>query len=108
MGETTPRRRWRLWLAGGAAVVTAAAVAAVYHFITFSPGHLVTSSSDDGPEPGRPWFADVTAAAGIDFVHFDPATDAHRLLAAHYDRRGEPAKAAEHRRRANPPAREVR
>src|SRR5690349_17911425 len=79
MGETTPRRRWRLWLAIGTVVVAAGAAAAVYHFVTSSPGHLVTLSSDEGPEPGRPWFVDVTAAAGIDFVHFDPATDAHYI-----------------------------
>src|SRR4029077_9357649 len=31
------------------------------------------------PTPGMPWFEDVTAAAGIDFRHFDPATEHHYI-----------------------------
>src|SRR5262245_42344489 len=31
------------------------------------------------PTPGLPWFEDVTAAAGIDFRHFDPATPEHLI-----------------------------
>jgi hypothetical protein len=31
------------------------------------------------PTPGVPWFVDVTARAGIDFVHFDPATPTHYI-----------------------------
>src|SRR5215470_7849160 len=31
------------------------------------------------PTPGAPWFADVTAAAGITFVHFDSATPRHYI-----------------------------
>jgi hypothetical protein len=30
-----------------------------------------------GPQPGLPWFEDVTAAAGIDFTHEDEATQNH-------------------------------
>src|SRR5436853_4050224 len=75
---TPPARR--VWLVAGAALalVVGAAVAA-FHLVTPSPPHPLTPSSEEGPEPGRPWFVDVTAAAGIDFVHFDPATDAHYI-----------------------------
>jgi enediyne biosynthesis protein E4 len=31
------------------------------------------------PTPGLPWFVNVTARAGIDFVHFDPATPTHYI-----------------------------
>jgi hypothetical protein len=31
------------------------------------------------PTPGKPWFEDVTAKAGIDFVHFDSATPMHYI-----------------------------
>lgn len=31
------------------------------------------------PTPGLPWFENVTAAAGIDFRHFDSATDRHLI-----------------------------
>jgi len=34
-------------------------------------------STGSGPTPGLPWFEDVTAAAGIDFTHFDCATPEH-------------------------------
>ncbi len=30
--------------------------------------------------PGKPWFTDVTAAAGIDFVHYDSATPMHYIF----------------------------
>ena len=32
------------------------------------------------PSPGVPWFVDVTAASGIGFRHFDPATPQHYIL----------------------------
>src|SRR6476661_3730294 len=31
------------------------------------------------PTPGKPWFEDVTAKAGIGFVHFDSATPMHYI-----------------------------
>jgi hypothetical protein len=67
---------FRLW-GVIAAVVALVALVAAFAF----PRRPTTSSipSDDGPEPGSPWFVDVTATAGIDFVHFDPATDAHYI-----------------------------
>ncbi len=69
----TTRRGVRVRLGIGAAVVLVGiGTAAVFRLVTLSPGHLVTVSSDK--EPGLPWFEDVTAAAGIDFVHFDSAT----------------------------------
>ncbi len=42
----------------------------------------VAHVSEKGPLkalPGRPWFVDVTAASGIDFRHFDPATSAQYI-----------------------------
>ncbi len=36
-----------------------------------------SAGPDVSPEPGGPWFVNVTREAGIDFVHFDPTTDAH-------------------------------
>jgi hypothetical protein len=38
-------------------------------------------SEPSGPQatPGLPWFEDVTRAAGIDFVHFDPQTERHYI-----------------------------
>ena len=40
-------------------------------------GEVPAGGPPDGPEPGGPWFVDVTRDAGIDFVHFDPVTDSH-------------------------------
>lgn len=31
------------------------------------------------PTPGKPWFVDVTATAGIDFQHYDSATEMHYI-----------------------------
>src|SRR5262245_23813823 len=31
------------------------------------------------PTPGLPWFEDVTGKSGIDFQHFDSATDKHYI-----------------------------
>ena len=31
------------------------------------------------PTPGIPWFEDVTAAAGLDFHHYDPVTERHYI-----------------------------
>lgn len=48
-----------------------------------SPNPLATPDAaevpDPGPQPGLPWFADVTGRAGIDFVHVDPATPNHSI-----------------------------
>src|SRR5688500_13701012 len=38
-----------------------------------------SSPAELAPTPGKPWFEDATAQAGIDFVHFDSATDKHYL-----------------------------
>ena len=32
-----------------------------------------------GPMPGMPWFADTASAAGVAFLHFDPATPQHYI-----------------------------
>ena len=37
------------------------------------------SEPNPAPAPGQPWFVDVTAAAGIDFRHFDSRTSMHYL-----------------------------
>src|SRR5947208_1520478 len=72
-----------LWLS----VPVAAAVAA----LAVTRGGLVTSTgptrpadrpaaaAPPSPAPGVPWFRDVTAAASIDFRHFDCATPMHYL-----------------------------
>src|SRR5262245_64057383 len=41
-----------------------------------------TGPATDPPKPvaGKPWFEDVTARAGINFVHFDPATDTQYIF----------------------------
>ncbi len=67
-------------MVGAALALLAGMAVAVVLLVTTSPPHplTLTPSSDDG-EPGVPWFVDVAAAAGIDFVHFDPATDAHYI-----------------------------
>jgi hypothetical protein len=44
-----------------------------YSSSTAVDGDVETAPSPT-PTPGVPWFVDVTRAAGIDFVHFDPAT----------------------------------
>jgi hypothetical protein len=36
-------------------------------------------AAEPGPTPGVPWFVDVTAAARIDFTHFDGATPMHTI-----------------------------
>src|SRR5262245_40592123 len=51
-----------------------AAILAVYP-VTPPPRPPVTPSREAAP----PWFEDVTAAAGIDFVHFDSATEFHYI-----------------------------
>jgi hypothetical protein len=72
------RRGGRTWLAIGAALALLAG--AVYLLVTPSPSHSVTAPLDDHTLPrDGDWFADVTAAAGIDFVHFDPATDSYYI-----------------------------
>ncbi|HEY8505195.1 MAG TPA: CRTAC1 family protein [Gemmataceae bacterium] len=73
------------WL-GVAAVVAAAALLGAWQFLRTGtpppaegpPAAPETPDAPAGPPtPGHPWFEDVTAAAGIDFRHFDPATPKH-------------------------------
>lgn len=70
----------RLWLA--CAVVVLAAVVFVLARRSPEPDAKpapVTREAPTGPEPGGPWFVDITRPAGIDFVHFDPTTDSHYI-----------------------------
>jgi hypothetical protein len=47
-------------------------------FLTQERTPATTSATEeDSPTPGIPWFVDVAKSAGIDFVHFDPATESH-------------------------------
>jgi hypothetical protein len=70
---TVSHRQWIAVLAGLMAIT---AVVIVYAGRTpkTEPPAIET---DFGPEPGGPWFVDVTREAGIDFVHFDSTTDSH-------------------------------
>lgn len=61
---------------GLAAVLSVGAALVARHFVTLSPGHLVSLSS---PAPGVPWFVDVAESAGVTFKHFDPATPNHYI-----------------------------
>jgi hypothetical protein len=60
----------------GAAAVVLGIVMVSRHPATRSPDPPDTG---DSPEPGLPWFVDVTRSAGIDFQHFDPATPRHYI-----------------------------
>src|SRR5262245_58727251 len=61
-----------LVLSGGVAVVA-------LHLVT-APAGRPTEPPSVTPSPGVPWFVDVTAASGIGFRHFDPATPQHNIL----------------------------
>src|SRR5215475_6948788 len=66
------------WLAVLASVATGAALA--WHFLRPSDSPPAPSPAAVlEPTPGVPWFIDVTAAAGIDFQHFDSATPMHYI-----------------------------
>jgi enediyne biosynthesis protein E4 len=74
--RSKPRRY--VWLGVSALLIIGIAVAVWKVPSLFTP-HSSLLTEEEGPEPGKPWFVDVTAAAGIDFVHFDPATDSHYI-----------------------------
>jgi hypothetical protein len=66
-------------LAGGLAL-------GLWHFTHNGPPPASTTPVEIGPgptqsrpTPGIPWFEDVTAATGITFRHFDPATEHHYI-----------------------------
>jgi hypothetical protein len=80
-GNTT-RPSWALWV-GLAALLVAGAGATVWK-VSRSPEQETApaegaASGPLKPTPGLPWFEDVTAAAGIHFVHFDPRTDRYYI-----------------------------
>jgi hypothetical protein len=71
------------WLGGLGLAAGAALVLATWMCSGSGQPPLTPGSGDDaialGPTVGSPWFEDITAAAGIDFRHFDPATDKHYI-----------------------------
>jgi hypothetical protein len=75
------RSKWPLWL--GLACTLAAGAAVVIWQAPWSGTGSETrpekEASTAKPTPGVPWFEDVTVAAGIDFRHFDPATDRYYI-----------------------------
>jgi enediyne biosynthesis protein E4 len=72
------RRPSRWWAALPLPVVLAVALAACNRSAP-TGGPTAPADGPAGPTPGKPWFVDVTAAAGIDFTHFDSATDMHYI-----------------------------
>jgi hypothetical protein len=61
-------------------IVGVAAVTLVGLWLAYGPRRGdPPASTAPAPTPGLPWFEDVTAAAGIDFVHFDCATPDHYI-----------------------------
>ena len=71
------RPGWKT-IAGSIALVAVAVGVAAYlrgPDPTLSPD----PAAEEGPDPGGPWFTDVTGPAGITFVHFDPATEHHYI-----------------------------
>lgn len=67
-------RRLRLGI-GAAALLVLGALA--WHFLV--PPSPPPPPTEAAPQPGLPWFVDCTNDAGIDFVHFDPATPHHYI-----------------------------
>src|SRR5438105_14099171 len=52
-----------------------------WHFREGPPADTTSGPSEPlRPVPGSPWFTDVTKAAGIDFIHFDPGTDIDYIM----------------------------
>src|SRR5262249_49475313 len=76
----TSRRRI-VYLAAGAAFLVSVAVAMAVVFRDrgpSAPGTLQTSATLLRT-PGLPWFVDVAAERGIDFVHYGSATPTHYI-----------------------------
>jgi hypothetical protein len=69
--------RPRAWLVGAVGLVALAVGVAVFFSARKPAPDVPPAEADVGPEPGGPWFVDVTRDAGIGFVHFDPTTDSH-------------------------------
>jgi hypothetical protein len=74
---------FRPWLLAG--LLVAGTAAAAWHLAggRSSPAPTPPVASAGGltptPTPGLPWFEDVTAASGVDFVHFNSATPQHYI-----------------------------
>src|SRR5436309_13717780 len=84
MGDRdTTGLKWSLGI-GLACLLAAGAAGVVWHAAPRGTGSGTPSADDKAslalkPTPGVPWFEDVTAAAGIDFLHFDPRTERHYI-----------------------------
>lgn len=72
---------WFKWLAapGLGAVVAFAVWLSSGRGVSPKPPGPNNDDTLSGPTAALPWFDDVTAAAGIDFYHFDPATEHHYI-----------------------------
>jgi hypothetical protein len=51
-----------------------------WHFVLARPPNAPPVTTSLQPTAGLPWFVDVTRASGIDFQHFDSATDKHHIF----------------------------
>jgi len=83
MVTPTARGIWfRLTIVAAALVFSGGVAAVAYCIVTAPPpSHPAASPLQSvAPSPGVPWFVDVTAASGIGFRHFDPATPQHNIL----------------------------
>jgi hypothetical protein len=78
MNQPFLRRRLGLVLAGAALLLAGSALVGCGSSPATTP-----AAKDDAPAlrptPGLPWFEDITAAAGIDFQHFDSSTPLHYM-----------------------------
>ncbi|MBX9580949.1 MAG: CRTAC1 family protein [Gemmataceae bacterium] len=71
--------RWITPARAGLAAALLVAAGAGYWLLGGFPPAPADPPASPAPTPGVPWFADETAAAGIDFVHHDSATPAHYI-----------------------------
>ncbi len=71
------RLGWKLGLVAAGVLVLVTGL--VISLLPITPPATPGWKPDDGPKPGGPWFVDVTKTAGIDFLHFDPATEHHYI-----------------------------
>jgi hypothetical protein len=81
MNQPAARRGRRLFLGGAALLLAGGALLGLS--LLLGPGSVreraPAPEPEPAPTPGLPWFVDVTAAAGIDFQHFDSITPMHYI-----------------------------
>jgi hypothetical protein len=73
--------RTRLYLGGAALLLAGVALLGLSFGFRPPPSREAAEmpEPEPAPTPGLPWFVDVTAAAGIDFRHFDSITPMHYI-----------------------------